>query len=156
MKKIIQKILNSEPLNALEKAELENFDPEAASVKTASLQQQLDSVKQENTLLSGKLQSLQKERHLEKISRESGCCDPDYLLFKAEQQGIDTLDPEAMREFAHTLAKNSPGAFRASIVPGSSAGLCSDRTETNFPSDPLPGDRIGNIVLSINSAPDAV
>ena len=156
MKKIIQKILNSEPLNALEKAELENFDPGSAAETAASLQQQLESARQENALLSGQLQNLHKERSLEKISLESGCCDPDYLLFKAEQQGIDTLNPEAMREFALSLAKNSPGAFRASIVPGSSAGLCNDRTENKIQPDPIPGDRIGNIVLSINSAPDAV
>lgn len=149
LKTIINKVKNSEPLNALETAELENLEQHRISGEAlAQLQRAYDSV-------NGELAELRRRNRMEKLCAQLHCTDPDYLDFCARRENIDTGDDEAMRRFAEELVKRSPGCFQAAIVPGSSAG----NTTADLPDAggraALPGDRIGNLAHCISEAPDA-
>ncbi|MBE6400088.1 MAG: hypothetical protein E7041_08115 [Lentisphaerae bacterium] len=149
LKAIINKVLSSEPLNALEKAELENLDCDLATGKSLTdLQQKYDSLHQELT-------ALRHHRRMEQLCFQLHCTDPDYLEFCARKNNIDVNDDDAMRTFAAELAQSSPGCFQAHIVPGSNAG----NTPVSLPdaggSRNVSCDRISSIVESINDAPEA-
>ena len=149
LKTIINKILNSEPLNALEKAELENLDCDMASGRNmAELQQKYDSLHQE-------LDTLRHKNRMEKLCGQLHCTDPDYLEFCARKNNIDVNDDDAMRTFAAELAQNSPGCFQAHIVPGSNAGNTPVSLPDTGGSRNVSCDRISAIVESINDAPEA-
>ena len=149
LKTIINKILASEPLNALEEAELADLDCDLASGRTlAELQQKYDSLQQELT-------AMHHQKRMAQLCDQLHCTDPDYLEFCARKNNIDVNDDDAMRAFAAELAQNSPGCFQAHIVPGSNAG----NTPVSLPdaggSRNVPCDRIGSIVASLNDAPEA-
>ena len=148
LKAIITKILNSEPLNALEKAELENLDCDTFSGKKVS------ELQQQNHALQQELHSIRHHRRMEQLCNQLHCTDPAYLEFCARKNGIDLNDDDAVRTFAAELAISSPGCFQANIVPGSNAG------NTSAPVPETGGtavvcDRISAIVESISEAPAA-
>lgn len=147
LKNLITKLRKSEPLNALENAELDSFDWESCS------EANLDRLRREHANLQRELDTLRRRASMEKLCAELHCTDPDYLEFRARQSRVDPDDPEAMRDFAAKLAADSPGCFQARIAPGSSAGTA-PAAPVSGPGD-LPGDRIGLIAASIGEAPDA-
>lgn len=149
LKNLIAKILRAEPLNALEKAELENLDCDKFSEeKLADLRREKDSLQQE-------LEALRRRQHMEKLCAQLHCTDPDYLEFRARQSRIDPGDEAAMREFAAELARHSPGCFTAPIAPGSSAGTPPASAPASGGTEGYPCDRIGALAASIGEAPDA-
>ncbi len=149
LKKSISKLLKSEPLNALEKAELENFDFSRISGEA------MDKLQRERDSLFQELETLRKRNRMEKLCAQLHCTDPDYLEFCARRSNIDTGDDEAMRRFAGELAAVSPGCFTAHIVPGSSAGSSPDSPPGACGRETSPCDRIGSIAVSISEAPEA-
>lgn len=150
LKNTIQKLLNNEELNALEKAELENFDFSRISGDAVdNLQHECDTLRRE-------LDQLRHERRMKELCRELHCTDPDYLEFCARRSNVDTGDDEAMRKFAAELAQSSPGCFTAHIVPGSSAGSVPVSLPGAAGRETHPCDRIGSIAASISDAPDAL
>lgn len=149
LKTIIGKILKSEPLNALEKAELENLDCDLVSGKAmADLQQEYSALQQE-------LASIRHHSRMEKLCGQFHCTDPDYLEFCARKNNVDINDDDAMRSFAAELARNSPGCFQAHIVPGSNAGNNPVPQPEAGGCGMFPCDRISHIVESICDAPEA-
>ena len=171
VKDLIKRALAGEMLDAAERSELENFDPDALLNELNSarglletleneklshserLQKELDSLKQEHSRLSGIHQELQRQYRIEKISEEIGCTDSGYFDFLARKNGIDLEDKNAVMEFASGLAKSSPGCFQARITPGSSAVLPENyRSETAVEAGFTSPDRISRIMDSLNSA----
>ena len=150
LKTIINKILTSEPLNALEKAELADLDCDLASGRTLTeLQQKYDSLQQELT-------AMHHQKRMAQLCDQLHCTDPDYLEFCARRSNVETGDDEAMRKFAAELAQSSPGCFTAHIVPGSSAGSVPVSLPGAAGRETHPCDRIGSIAASISDAPDAL
>ena len=118
---------------------------------------QQDELEKKYTELQEKYELLKKENLLDKVSRETGCTDPEYLDFCARRQGIDCTDTEKLRQFARELAARSPGCFSARITPGSSAACTAALTPASgVQTGEFSGDRISMIALCIDSAPDAV
>ena len=171
VKDLIKRAINGELLEAAERTELENFDPDALLIElnnaktqletleneklshSERLQKELDSLRQEHSRLSGIHQELQRQYRIEKISEEIGCTDSGYFDFLARKNNIDLDDREAVMEFVSELAETSPGCFQARITPGSSSTF----PEKNLPehavySSALNPDRIGRIMDSLNSA----
>ena len=71
---IIKKLLAGEEINALERAELENFDAD-------SLISEKDSVIRERDQLKVEHQSIKRRQQLQEIAGRSNCSDPDFLDF---------------------------------------------------------------------------
>ena len=118
---------------------------------------QHDELEKKYAELQEKYELLKKESLLDKISRETGCTDPEYLEFCARRQGIDSADSEKMRQFARELAAASPGCFNARITPGSSAACTAALPPASgVRAGEFSGDRISMIALCIDNAPDAV
>lgn len=149
LKKLIGKLLESDSLNPLERAELEGFDCESLSPEN------LDRLRREHAAIKEELTGLRRRAALEKLCAELHCTDPDYLEYRARREQVDMNDPEAVRRFAAGLEKTSPGCFQAHIVPGSSAGTPADDPGTSGGEGNFPGDRIGELAASIGDAPDA-
>ena len=171
VKDLIKRAINGEPLEAAERTELENFDPDALltelnNAKTQletleneklshseRLQKELDSLRQEHSRLSGIHQELQRQYRIEKISEEIGCTDSGYFDFLARKNNIDLDDREAVMEFVSELAETSPGCFQARITPGSSSPCPEKNSQKVAGYSPVPNpDRIGRIMDSLNSA----
>ena len=150
LKKLINKLLAREELNALEQSELENFDFNRISGEN------MEKLQYENESLHRELHQLRHDCRMQKLCAEFHCTDPDYLEFCARRSNVDTGDDEAMRRFAAELAKSSPGCFTAHIVPGSNAGNCSASTAAAGSREAAACDRIGAIAASISDAPDAL
>ena len=172
VKDLIKRALAGDVLNASEKAELENFDPDALLNELNStrglletleneklshserLQKELDSLKMEHDKLNGIHRELQRQYRIEKFADEFGCTDAGYFDFLTRKNNIDLDNREAVAEFARELAKNSPGCFQARITPGS----CTPFSEKGLPANPrndmadIHVDRIGRIMDKLNSA----
>ena len=149
LKILVNKLLNSGELNALEKAELENFDFDRISGEA------MDKLQRERDSLFQELESFRKKLRMEKLCAQFHCTDPDYLEFCARRSNVDTGDDEAMRKFASELAAASPGCFTAHIVPGSNAGNNPESLPGADGRDITPCDRITLIAASVSDAPDA-
>lgn len=169
IKNLIRKTLNGETVSAAERTELENFDPDlllqqlnAAKEQldaveneklshTERLQKELDSLRQEHSDLNNLHLELQRQCKIEKIAAETGCTDAEYFDFLARKNNIDLDDRDAVKEFASTMAKNSPGCFQAHISPGSVSAPATGNQREYF-QDSFNADRIGRIMDSLNSA----
>ena len=149
LKTLKTKLLNSDLLNALERAELEAFDCDAFS-ETA-----LHKLREERAALQGEVEGLRRRQVMEKLCAKLHCTDPDYLEYRIRQSSIDPGDEAAVRKFAEELAADSPGCFQAHIVPGSSAGTPPELPPGAGDAEALSGDRIGMLAASIGEAPDA-
>ena len=107
LKEIIAKALRGETLNALERAELESFDPDALRQKIdelerakltreEALQHDLDDVRAERDTLLSERDALRRRRRIEEIARDAGCDCAEFLDFLAAKANVDIDDAEAV------------------------------------------------------------
>ena len=187
LSEIIKKALKGEELNALEKAELERFDPDALTQRAADAETQLkeareklDAAEQDKMTeaekfkkraeqAEAKLKTSEEARRAAEADRDDAkrqhaalvrsnriaelaakhkCEDAEYLDFLAEKRGVDNDDAKA-GEFIEALKKEAPKYFAADVKPGAGAPPPQQPQEK-----PLPGDRIGSIIESLNNAPE--
>ncbi len=171
MKDLIRRALAGDPLNALERAELERFDPDAAGNELENVRKKLEAAENAKLsaeeLLQKKLDAASRERdefksdrdrlhrniRIREIADRSGCRDAGYLDYLAGRAGIDLDDEEAVRGFVAGMEEENPRCFNAGVHPGGGAG-----TPGKAPENPSPepgGDRIGRIIESLDNAPEA-
>ena len=148
LKPLIDKILRSETLDSAEADILADFDPDA-------LTNELSDARSKIAELESAHNELCRRQQIEKISAEIGCTDPDYLDYRACRAGLDLNDTEAVKNFADEISRNSPGCFRARIVPGSSAGTVHTAEQKNHTvSENTNFDRIGYITEQLRDVPE--
>lgn len=165
IKEIIAKALRREELNALERAELEKFDPDALRSKLdelersklsreEALQHDLAAVQSERDALRAERDALVRRDRIAAIAAEAGCTEPEYLDFLASRRGVALEDAEAVRAFVAAAERDNPHCFRSRLRPGSGSARSAEQPETAAAA-PTRADRIGAIVTALGDAPDA-
>ena len=162
IKPLIAKLLKHEELNALGRAELENFDPDALQSKLdelersklsreEALQQDLAAVQSERDQLRAECGALVRRERIGAIAAESGCTEPEYLDFLAARREVALDDPAAVTAFLAEVESANPHCFRSRRRPGSGGPPAAE------PPAPQPDtpDRIGGIISALGEAPEA-
>ena len=164
LKETIAKALRGEALNALERAELENFDPEALQKKIdelerakltreEALQHDLAAAQQERDALRTERDALRRRDRIERLARESGCDNAEFLDFLAAKANIDLEDGNAVAEFVTRAERDNPAIFRSRLQPGS-GGTQITAAPSGVRGAAAP-DRIGAIVEALGDVPEA-
>ena len=164
IKPLIAKLLRREELNALERAELETFDPDALQSKLdelersklsreEALQQDLAAAESERDRLRAECGALHRRERINSIAAEAGCTEPEYLDFLAARREVALDDPEAVKTFLAEVEVANPHCFRSRLRSGS-GGATAEVTPAapvaaNYP------DRINEIVSALGGAPEA-
>lgn len=162
IKPLIAKLLKHEELNALERAELENFDPDVLQSKLdelersklsreEALQQDLAAVQAERDKLRAECGALVRRERIGAIAAESGCTEPEYLDFLAARREVALDDPAAVKEFLAEVESANPHCFRSRLRPGSGGPPVAEPPA----SQPDTPDRIGGIISALGEAPEA-
>ena len=164
IKETIAKALRGEALNALERAELENFDPEALQQKIAelerarltreeALQHDLAAAQEERDALRTERDALRRRDRIERLARDSGCDNAEFLDFLAAKEQIDLNDGSSVAEFITRAERDNPAIFRSRLQPGSGGA----RLPVAPGSAGTAGrtDRIGAIVEALDGVPEA-
>lgn len=142
---LIRKLLAGTEINALERAELENFDAD-------KIMQERDQVQQEHNQLKNEHASLKRAKRLQEISSLYSCCEPDFLDYLASREQIDLEDKKAVENFISAMQKSNPHCFFSQVKSGG-GGIGKDPAaapdEAHFECD-----RIGRIAASIAHAPE--
>lgn len=142
---LIRKMLAGETLNALERAELENFDAD-------SLVQEKDDVTRERDQLKSEHISLKRGQQLRDIAQRFNCSDPDFLDFLAARSALDLDDDNAVTAFVADMQKTSPHCFYSTVRSG---GGSVEVTPAASAVSGIPEyDRIGRIAASLAQAPE--
>ena len=152
IKNLISKLLRREELNALEMAELERFDPEAAASESARLEKELAALSAEHEKLKTAHGELLRSRRIGELAASSGCIDPDFLDFLARRGQIDLEDPEASAKFISDMERAHPRCFGSALRPGVDSRR---RAEEPRSGNAIPPDRIDAIIMGLDLAPDA-
>lgn len=166
LKEVIAKALRREELNALERAELEKFDPDALQSKLdeleraklsreEALQHDLDAVQSERDALRTERDALVRRDRIAAIAAEAGCTEPEYLDFLAARRGLELEDAEAVKAFVAAAERENPHCFRSRLRPGSGSAQQTPAPEGKAAAAPRVADRIGAIVTALGDAPDA-
>ncbi|MBP5530896.1 MAG: hypothetical protein J6Y54_02550, partial [Lentisphaeria bacterium] len=130
IKPLIAKLLDRGELNALERAELENFDPDALRAKLdelersrlsreEALQQDLAAAQAERDKLRAECGALVRRERIGAIAAESGCTEPEYLDFLAARREVALDDPAAVKSFIAEVERANPHCFRSRLRHGS-------------------------------------
>ena len=162
IKSLIAKLLKREELNALERAELENFDPDALQSKLdelersrlsreEALQQDLAAAQSERDKLRAECGALIRRERIGAIAAESGCTEPEYLDFLAARREVALDDPAAVKSFLAEVESANPHCFRSRLRPGSGGPPVPEppAAQSDAP------DRIGGIISALGEAPAA-
>lgn len=162
---IIVKLLHGEELNALERAEIEGFDPDGLREKLEEaerarmsreevLQHDLKSVCAERDELRSERDSLQRERQITRLAADSGCTDAAYLDFLAVREKLALDDDKAVAEFISRVERENPHCFKSRLKPGTGNPELPSSSGTG--ESLRSGDRITAIVDALNCAPDSM
>lgn len=162
LRELIVKALNGVELNALERAELEKFDPDALTARLdeaerarlsreEALQRDLDAAGTELEALRKERDALVRRERIAAIAADSGCTDPDYLDFLARKSELALDDKAAVEKFMARMERDNPSCFRSRLRPGTGAPAAVGSSAGPSPSAP---DRIGAIVEALGGAPE--
>ena len=165
IKPLIAKLLRREELNALERAELEKFDPDAMQTKIdelerarlsreEALQQDLAAAESERDALRAECGALVRRERINSIAAAAGCTEPEYLDFLAARRNVALDDAEAVKSFIREVEEANPHCFRSRLRPGSGGPAAAAPGEAAAAAAGLP-DRIGEIVSALGGAPEA-
>lgn len=164
IKGLIAKLLRREELNALERAELEKFDPEALQSKLAeleraklsreeALQQDLSAARAERDTLRAECGALIRRERINSIAAAAGCTEPEYLDFLASRREVALDDDEAVKTFLAEVERANPHCFRSRLHSGSGGAAAAAATEPGRGAEQ--SDRIGEIISALGGAPEA-
>ena len=142
---LIKKLLAREELNALERAELENFDADSLVEEKNNLVLERDQLKSEQA-------GFKRGEQLRKIAERFNCSDPDYLDFLASKDNLDLENDKSVTDFIIRMQKNSPHCFYSTVKSGS--GTIPAAPETSEKNEIPAYDRIGRIAASLARVPE--
>jgi len=168
---VIAKVRQGTPLNALESAELEAFDPDALQERLRRAESQLEAA--ENSRLSSEdllkkqlaeavaqrdaarseHQTFLRKRQLGELAREQGFTDPEYLDYLSGKDHLDLNDPDAVSGFFSRLRERMPSGFLAPLKSGSAGTPGGNATGSAAASDAAADDPIGILAGKIAAAP---
>ena len=164
IKPLIAKLLRREELNALERAEVEQFDPDALQAKLdeleraklsreEALQQDLAAAESERDRLRAECGALIRRERIHAIAADAGCTEPEYLDYLAAKREVALDDPEAVKSFLAEVEEANPHCFRSRLRSGSGGAAAEPApaapVAANYP------DRINEIVSALGGAPEA-
>ena len=161
VKNIILKLLDNQPVNVLERAELEQFDPEKLVSELDELRSRVAEAEREKEQLELDIRSVTLERDQLRESRDRllrsqmvrelagkhRFSDPDYLDYLAAKESVDLNNPEACSDFIERMRLAKPESFETTLKSGSGSGI-SSAVKSAAPAD---GDRIGKIISELEN-----
>lgn len=164
----IQKLLSGSQINALERAELEAFDPDQLNIQLDTMRSRvtelereklgekerleldISEVTRERDELKAARDRLIRSNQIRELAVNSRFNDPEYLDFLALKADVDLNDTEASAKFIGELQEKHPESFASALKSGSgNASVSADghRSLTgNF-------DKIGKIISNLETAP---
>lgn len=166
VKSIIAKLLDNQPLNVLERAELEQFDPDKITGELEELRSRAAEAEREKLgekeRLELDIKNISAERDQLKISHDrllrnqqvrelagkSRFTDADYLDYLAARENVDLADEQACADFIEKMRQEKPGSFEATLKSGSGSGAVSVSQSTAVTAN---HDRIGNIISKLEN-----
>ncbi len=171
IKNTIQKLLSGNQINALERAELESFDPDALNTQLDSMRSRvtelereklgekerleldISEVTRERDELKAARDQLLRSRRIQQLASDSRFNDPEYLDFLAGKAAVDLNDDEAAAKFIGELQEKHPEAFSSPLQSGSGSGII---PADNYRSPAGNSDRIGKIISNLETAPHII
>lgn len=165
IRNIITKLLDNQQLTVLERAELEQFDPDKlsgeleelkarnAEVERAKLsekeQLELDirNISEERDQLKKSHERLLRNQMIRDLAGKNRFSDADYLDYLAEKENVDLGNEDACSAFIEKMRELKPEAFEATLKSGSGSGISSVLPSAA----PMPGDRIGKIISELEN-----
>ena len=167
----ISKLLSGSEINALERAELESYDPEALNLQLDNMRSRvtelereklgekerleldISEITRERDELKADKDKLLRAKKVQELSESCRFNDPEYLDYLAGKAGIDLYDEEATGAFIHSLQTSHPESFVSKLKSGSGSGISPASVHT-------PGtagfDRIGKIISDLETAPQVI
>ena len=121
--------------------------------ETEKLQKELAQLRAEREDIDAKFRTLARRGRIERIARDHGCDDPEYLDFLAGKRSVDLDDDNAVSAMMEELKKTHPFAFFSHLQSGGGSGSAEalDPGEERAGSDPV--SRIGVLMQSIGKVP---
>ncbi|MCQ2377602.1 MAG: hypothetical protein MJ016_00115 [Victivallaceae bacterium] len=122
--------------------------------ETEKMQKALDGALAEREEIEKKYRALERRNKIDRIARDAGCADADYLDFLAGKRAVDLDDEAAVAAMIGDLTKSHPSAFFSRLQSGGGSGCAEtlerDDGECAFP-DPV--SRIGALMQTIGKVP---
>ena len=166
IKNIITKMLSGAEINALERAELEAYEPDKLTAELESLRLKVSEAEKaelnEKERLELDIAALSKERDELKISRDrllrqqsvrelagrTNFSDPEYLDYLASKDGVDLNDADLCEKFIEKIRREKPHSFGASVKSGSGISATNGTSEKAPQADV---NRIGKIISGLEN-----
>lgn len=164
----IRKLLAGSEINALERAELESFDPETLTSQLDGMRSRvtelereklgekerleldISEITRERDELKADRDQLLRSRRVQELAENCRFNDPEYLDYLAQKSGIDLNDEEATGKFISELQEKRPESFSSALKSGSGSGAApADVHQNNVTGT----DRIGKIISDLETAP---
>ena len=167
----INKLLAGSEINALERAELESYDPEALNSQLDNMRSRvtelereklgekerleldISEITRERDELKADRDKLLRSKKVQELSESCRFNDPEYLDYLAGKAGIDLDDEEAAGAFINSLQSSHPEAFASKLKSGSGSGI-SPVSIHNLGAAGF--DRIGKIISDLETAPQII
>jgi len=105
----------------------------------ARLRESLELVGAERDAAKQELSQTNFRRSVEKIAREQGFSDADYLEYLCNRNRIDPASAETVEPFLKNLRESSPRFFKVDLAPGA----------PEVPPSPAAAERHGNDIVSL-------
>ena len=171
IKNTIQKLLAGGQINALERAELESFNPDELNSQLdvmrsrvselereklgekERLELDISEVTRERDELKAARDQLLRSRRIQQLASDSRFNDPEYLDFLAARADVDLNDDEAAAKFIGELQEKHPESFASPLRSGSGSGIAPN-DDCGFPAGNP--DRIGKIISNLETAPHII
>ena len=165
VKNIIAKLLDNQPVNALERAELEQFDPDKLAGELESLRSRaaeaereklgekerleldIKNISAERDNLKKSHDRLLRNQLIRELAGKNRFPDADYLDYLAAKENVDLTDAQACAAFIEKMRQEKPDSFEVTLKSGSGSGILPSHPGTA----PVSGDRIGDIISKLEN-----
>jgi AraC-like DNA-binding protein len=169
IKNTIRKLLSGSEINALERAELESYDPDILSSQLDGMRTRVTEIEREKLGEKERLEldiaeitrerdelkadrnRLLRSRRIQELAESCRFNDPEYLDYLAGKADVDLYDDEAAQRFISELQVKRPESFISSLKSGSGSGVAPE--EGAATGNTLNSDRIGKIISDLETAP---
>jgi hypothetical protein len=171
IKNTIRKLLSGSQINALERAELESYDPDVLNSQLDGMRTRVTELEREKLGEKEKLEldiaeitrerdelkaarnQLLRSRRIQELAENCRFNDPEYLDYLAGKAGIDLDDEESTAKFISELQEKRPESFVSSLKSGSGSGTVPADNSSGVTSN---CDRIGKIISDLETAPHII
>lgn len=165
VKNIISKLLDNQQLSVLERAELEQFDPDKLADELEELRRRsveaereklgekerleldIKNISEERDQLRKSHDRLLRSQRVRELADKNRFADADYLDYLAAKDNVDLANEQACADFIEKMREQKPGSFEATLKSGSGTGI----TPAAPAAAEIGTDRIGKIISELEN-----